>query len=693
MFNLCISKSQIVDGKALIKFYLDSERVSPTGNISSQGILNQLGRPNLNNAAVLVREAVQNSWDARLSDRRMVYFEISGWTLNSQQRRFLADIVFSDTPPLKTLGLNKLLKSKEPISLLAIYDQGTTGLGGPTRADELTNENESRDFVDFLRNVGQPPNKKLAGGTYGYGKAAYYRASKVNTICVYTRCRYKGKSESRFIVSGLGLPFESNRTRFTGRHWWGRKKSGIAEPILGSEADLIAEKLGIRLFKKNESGSAIVILQPNFPSNSLEDPSSSYPMEKALNKMAEYLVWYFWPKMLKHKANTPMSFKITHNDRQIPIPNPSQYSPIKPFVEAMSRLRNEKTTMGEVFKHNVLEISSQKPYQVLGNLALQIFPTEVASDVNQQDNGFVGITHHVALMRQPELIVKYYEGPVLGTSSLGYAGVFISDQAVDAIFAEAEPPTHDDWIPNSLEERTHKIFVRVALRHIFREMENFSKPFAVQVHDNELLPLGGFSTRLANSIFPTVIGWSANTDASTNLDINKYKTKEGSSVSNANESSTMNTGDYPQSWNIKSSDIINPPIYVQAEKGKSESASKKESLLGRSRVKVLSDDNFILLNGKRALQIDFAIKHGENSSGTNIKVIPHALIDDGHSEVEPPIGGSNPRVLLWIDANDKKYTGAEEIFISKSSEDVWRVIIYVPEDIMVGIDFKAEARI
>ena len=57
---------------------------------------------------------------------------------------------------------------------------------GTYAADEL---GEPRDFVDFVRNIGQPPDKDLGGGSFGYGKAAFYIASRARTILVDTLCR------------------------------------------------------------------------------------------------------------------------------------------------------------------------------------------------------------------------------------------------------------------------------------------------------------------------------------------------------------------------------------------------------------------------------------------------------------------------------------------------------------------------
>ena len=57
--------------------------------------------------------------------------------------------------------------------VLEISDYGTTGLGGATDPS-LVPEEESTDFVDFMRNIGTPRDTDKGGGTYGYGKSWLY---------------------------------------------------------------------------------------------------------------------------------------------------------------------------------------------------------------------------------------------------------------------------------------------------------------------------------------------------------------------------------------------------------------------------------------------------------------------------------------------------------------------------------------
>ena len=52
------------------------EKYSATGNIAGKGNQKLLGKPTLDPLELMVREAVQNSWDARKSDKEQIEFSI-----------------------------------------------------------------------------------------------------------------------------------------------------------------------------------------------------------------------------------------------------------------------------------------------------------------------------------------------------------------------------------------------------------------------------------------------------------------------------------------------------------------------------------------------------------------------------------------------------------------------------------------
>src|SRR5262249_45025791 len=132
-----------------------------------------------------------------------ISYTVGARGLDARQREVLKRRVFPEVPPAG-LELARVLDSPE-ITVLDIADRRTTGLGGPTRADVVTEDR--RDFVNFFRNIGQPPGRRFGGGTFGFGKAVLYIASAARTIVVYTRCRDGKGVESRLMAAALGDQF------------------------------------------------------------------------------------------------------------------------------------------------------------------------------------------------------------------------------------------------------------------------------------------------------------------------------------------------------------------------------------------------------------------------------------------------------------------------------------------------------
>lgn len=143
---------------------LQAERFTATGNITSEGMRNQLGRPRLDRLAVLIRESAQNAWDAQAPESPTVGFGVSCYELSPENVEALAKRVVHEQPDPASVpdggpSLPRLLDEARRridegrtsgLRGLAILDRGTTGLGGPTRADVHDDGDESRDFIDFL---------------------------------------------------------------------------------------------------------------------------------------------------------------------------------------------------------------------------------------------------------------------------------------------------------------------------------------------------------------------------------------------------------------------------------------------------------------------------------------------------------------------------------------------------------------
>lgn len=686
--------------------FLYSEPYSPTGNVTSDGVLNQLGRPKLDMFTVLVREAVQNSWDARAVPNQTIRFGIAVWKIDKRQRDGLR-LFFQDVP--QGLALNAVMDSQEDILLMSIYDRGTMGLGGPTRADQRLEGDEAYDFVDFLRNVGQPPDKKLAGGTYGYGKAAFYRASRARTILVHTRCAWRGITESRFIGAALGEPYAENGRRFTGRHWWGRELDNIAEPLTGQRADQAAAFLHLPPYKEEERGTTITIVQPAF-----ED------VEKTIITMRDALLWYFWPKMLLNQAHHPsIDFEMFWNHQTVSIPAPENFPPLDLFVKAASHLKTQDVGTKTLFGR-VDEVASLKPKQSLGKLALEKGVAK-PRQYGAVDGAPIPINercHHVALMRQPELVVNYLPCEGLPVNSAEYAGVFITNPEVDRIFADSEPPTHDEWMPNYLEESRHKTFVKMAFKRISEFATEFVRPSPTKISaGGSALPLGAF----ANMMGQILPGRTAD-DGRYTKPRPTMTQQELVEIASASETAVSFLGDIlnrpdgtvqPVLINANMPDMSSMPLPIDLSPATStpslqlptDSISKGTSVDGSLPVndetvklnrgliiaRMYADSTFMLVDDKvPAVSFQLEITQKGQNAAARIWIAVQAVLEDGSFEDDPPQGVLLPKVLYWRKPDGSRTTAKPFAEVDENSLGIWEIVVNHIDDAIIGLDISVE---
>lgn len=190
-----------------------SQPYPPEGASAAEGIRNQLGRPELDLLTILVRESAQNSWDARLTQASSpVEYRIDMWTVGPAHTGAWRELLLNDAPAgTAKFPLRDTLRHG-PVQVLAVSDRGTRGLGGPTRADDAVGPD--RDFVSFIRNIGEPRDTALGGGTYGFGKGIFYLLSKSGTVLVHSRCRTaKGGHETRLIGCTLWKSYVADEPR------------------------------------------------------------------------------------------------------------------------------------------------------------------------------------------------------------------------------------------------------------------------------------------------------------------------------------------------------------------------------------------------------------------------------------------------------------------------------------------------
>jgi hypothetical protein len=448
---------------------LSSERFHPSGGFAAEGIKKLLGAPSLSLMQTVLRETVQNSWDARNGKEQIKYL-VRLRRLTKEQIEFLRESVYSKTPPHSDVHpILQFIKSKSPI-VMEIADWGTRGLGGPTRADVTVLDGQPSNFVNFVRNIGMRHHGPPGGGTYGYGKSSLYLASQCSTIIVDSLAETRHSVERRFISAHLGEAYEHRSVKYTGRHWWGlpsAKALDFVEPLLSAEARQFSKELGMPTRSGRETGTSIMILSPVLPS---DDPV------EILGGIQEAILWHFWPKMLDDKG--PLGrivFELEVEGIRASFPSPESFPPLDLFVEAYRGLNTADSST----------VKCLRPIKVLGKLSMRKgFRNERKAYVSGSNSIIPRTSSHIAVMRPVELVVRYFEGVPLPNQIQEWAGVFVcdEDEEVERAFAASEPPAHDDWVPEMLKKGPQKTFVNVALKRIKEAAASFAQP-AVSGYD------------------------------------------------------------------------------------------------------------------------------------------------------------------------------------------------------------------
>lgn len=481
-----------------------SQPFPPTGAITSEGIRNQLGRPPVDPLTVFVRETAQNSWDARLPDSPTTY-RLELTSVAPVHRPTWERLL---TPPAAVeehLRLGRVVRTPN-LRLLSVVDRGTKGLGGPTRADELATDR--KDWVSFVLNVGEKRDTTHGGGTYGYGKAVLYRLSTVGTVIVYTRTRERdGQLSSRLIGIALGESFDSRERvdaesrPFTGRHWWGDVQDDHVEPIVGIEADAVARSLGLRPFEDGESGTTLTVLDPDL--GDFEDD-----VDRTAQHLANTIAWQLWPIMLPERGRDRLVPEVNAGGRSFLVPSPEETYPLNLFVAAF---RSQRDGHGTV-------LECHRPRRALGRFAVhEEFVIPMAPDsanLAAEYAGVPGDPHHVCLMRSPELVVRYLPEVEPASPNRTYAAVFRAFDELDEVYAQSEPPTHDNWVHEQL-TGSEQTFVRTTFRRIREQLIGYRTTALTATPNGNGAALGAASSFLGGIVAAVFAGPDAPVGGST----------------------------------------------------------------------------------------------------------------------------------------------------------------------------------
>lgn len=626
-----------------LKLY--EEPVTPTGGHKSEGVQNVLGRPPMNWITVVLREAVQNSWDARQGES-LVDFEIRWWRPTREQKNALRDQVFTNEPAGSPIRREF---SKQDFDVMVFSDRGTKGLTGPVFANEPSEPGEKRNFVDFVWEIGRSEGVGPGGGTYGYGKTSFFRLSRVRAICIHSRCQWRGQPEHRLIAAYLG-PSTPQRT---GRAWWGDLSEGGVRPLSGTNAEELAEAIGMPPFAPSDCGTSIMVLAPRVEDLTCDDENTGGRPghQQVLSTLAESLVQWFWPKMVElNGRQSEIRFRIVHDGLEFALPRVEDVPPFNVYAEALRLMVGWKS--GKALPNHATGVVIQcgRPVAQLGHLVM-VKRSRKNRDAQSGEFGEASVrelfaqSHHVVLLRKPRLVVKYLRGSRPPSDQVDYAGVFIVDDfslhgKVEEAFALSEPPTHDDWVPETLEDQHQKTFVRVGLRRIKEAFAEFAAPIAVS---------GGAETQDALGAFSEMLG--------------------GLLAGSAD-------GTGPR---------VQPPS-APGRRGGGGAAAKK------SRVEIDGAPCIQNVDGIRCLAVPFRVALEKGVREIRVRAKPIVLLEQG-AEKDPPRDAAQPRVISFSRMRNNREesaigTGSELTVTADKANDRWMVRVSLPAEARVRVELS-----
>lgn len=389
--------------------------------------------------SALVRESIQNSLDAVFDESRPVEIEISFSNLNHRNYPNFFELRehikgckdFWEDSDNRYASMEEYLE-KSTYNLLGyihISDSNTKGMEYRSDNDK---KNNNSPFYAFVQSEGNSYKEgQQTGGSFGFGKAAYFQISPISTLLISTLTtsgqyvfegvsqlcthNYKGEKvcDVGFYDNNNGKPiveFEDIPQRFR------RNKPGTSFYIIGyqgEKSEIIGEMIPeiLRSFWYAIYSNKLVIKISNFEINS--------------DSLAQFLEDNFEGK-IDNKRD-----KKDHN-------------PIPYYLAVKEANQSDKA---KVFTQN---------FPILGKCRLYLIKIPEAKD-------------RIAYMRRPLMLVYSKR---TRSSNYGVHGLFVCDDIQgDKILRKTENSAHNEWKPTNYRDNNQKIVSKGVLA--IKEIEEF----------------------------------------------------------------------------------------------------------------------------------------------------------------------------------------------------------------------------
>lgn len=426
----------------------------------------------------LARESAQNTNDARLPDvpAELVYSFIR---LTGKSRTDFLDALRWDSelrPHLTAMAdaaggavtagqLKTGVKSfdeSDALILLRVADYGCTGLTGPEFQD--VPPAEFGNFIKLCRLDLFSGKDAAAGGSFGLGKAVYWRFSKLQTVLFNSTLpaaqQLAGRSGNRLFGVNQGVVHDLGGKGYQGRGYFGLpdNKSDVSS-IWGDSK--LAEQLHLSRATDRPGTSALMLgfYDPDQPELGLKGAAELSSMAQELRSGVEE---NFWPLLARERLR--VRIEVIDNGKQI---SSEVVNPEDTYTELVRAIRR--------FDRGELDSELDEPYSVVSrDIPIHISRRRTGDDhmpfvhnaklvITVSDLDKDTLENRVCLFRKPEMVVqtidrvfegRTYHAFLLAGGAISPDGPTLEQTRADDFLRYAEPPAHDRWIPGSGRRQT-----------------------------------------------------------------------------------------------------------------------------------------------------------------------------------------------------------------------------------------------
>lgn len=430
--------------------------------------------------ASLARESAQNSNDARLDDGPRADLVYSFVTLSGKaRRRFEEAVRWQDElkPHLTAMAAAAegavtagqlqsglaAVESADSLVLLRIADYGARGLTGPEFAEG--DQADYGNFIKLCRLDLYSGKDRAAGGSFGLGKAVYWRFSRLQTVLFNSTIRpaeaVDGRWRNRLIGVNQGVVHQLDNMNYQGRGFFG---AADGRGDIGSVWDEQALVDALQLTRDDDRpGTSALLLgfyDPDEPEKGRDDVAE---LERLAKNLAIAVEEDFWPLLTRKRLRVRV--EVIDGDKKVYehiVEAESQYTELARALRKFDSDQIDDTLddVGSIVVRDIpitisARVDAYDPHPSFEHVAKLV--------VTLSDHEKDSLENKVCLFRRPEMVVqtidKEFEGRtyhafLVAGDAIRPGKPSVEDIRADDFLRFAEPPAHDRWIPRSGRNQT-----------------------------------------------------------------------------------------------------------------------------------------------------------------------------------------------------------------------------------------------